>query len=296
MSRAALAHLVAGCVAFASFVADPLAQAGQRVAYVTVVDRATQQPVQAVTPDHIAIREDGTRREVLSVTPATSPMTVAVIIDNSEAAAPTIVDLRKALTAFLNTIAGIGPIGLFTVAERPTVLKEYTTSQQELLDAVGRLFHVPSSGATLLDTIADVSKGIGRRESDRAAIVVVTGENIEFSNLQYRDVLQAVRDSGAMMYVIVLVNQNGSMATDEARNRATVLDRGPRESGGIRTDVLTSMSFEPRLKVLGQILKSQYRVTYARPQSLIAPEKFEVSAAKPGLEARGAPARGQDTK
>ena len=88
----------------------------------------------------------------------------------------------------------------------------------------------------------------------------------------------------------------GSFLTDEARNRATVLDRGPRESGGVRMDVLTSMSFEPRLKDLGGILKNQYRVVYARPESLIPPEKIEVSSAKPGLEVRGTPARGQATK
>jgi hypothetical protein len=99
-----------------------------------------------------------------------------------------------------------------------------------------------------------------------------------------------------MLYAIVLVSPSGSMANDEARNRATVLDRGPRESGGIRFDVLTSMAFEPRLKALGQILKSQHRVTYARPQALIAPEKFEASSAKAGLEVHGAPARGQGVK
>jgi len=296
MSRVALARLAAWCVVLASLIAHPLAQAVERVAYVTVVDSATERPVTDVTAGQIIIREDGNRREVLSVSPATSDMTVAVIIDNSQAASPTITDLRKALATFLDTIQGLGPVGLFSVADRPTILREYTTSQKELQDAAGRVFHVPSSGATLLDTIADVAKGIGRRTSDRAAIVVVTGENTDFSTLQYRDVLETLRDSGAMLYVTVLVNPNGSMSTDEARNRATVLDRGPRESGGTRTDVLTSMSFEARLKALGQMLTSQYRVTYAQPQSLIPPEKFEALSAKPGLEVRGAPARGQGKK
>lgn len=287
---------MAGCVALASLYSSVLAQSAERVAYVTVVDTSTQQPISGVTKEQLVIREDGNRREVLSVAPATSPMPVAVIIDNSQAAAPTITDLRKALATFITGVEGLGPVGLFTVAERPTILKEYTTAQKDLLDAAARIFHVPSSGATLLDTISDVSKGLGKRESDRAAIVVVTGENTEFSTLQYRDVLDAVSTSGAMMYAIVLVNPNGSMSTDEARNRATVLDRGPRESGGVRTDVLTSMSFEPRLKALAQLLKSQYRVTYARPQSLLPPEKFEVSATKSGLEVRGAPARAQEKK
>ena len=64
----------------------------------------------------------------------------------------------------------------------------------------------------------------------------------------------------------------------------------------MRTDVLTSMAIEPQLKVIGEMLKSQYRVTYARPESLIQPERVQVSAAKPGLEAYGAPARGQGKK
>ena len=70
-----------------------------------------------------------------------------------------------------------------------------------------------------------------------------------------------------------------------------MLDRGPRESGGVRLDVLTGMSFEPRLQELAARLKTQYRVVYARPASLIPPEKIEVASAKPGLDARGTPAR-----
>jgi hypothetical protein len=306
MYRATLARLV-GVSAFAcltwvylgsspAVVVADASQARERVAYVSVIDAKTLRPVDDLTPDGLIIREDGNRREVLRVARATSPLPIAIIVDNSQAAAPTIPDVRKALTSFLKTIAGLGPTAIFTVADRPTILQEYTTDSGQLLDAANRVFHSPNSGATLLDTVADVSKGIVRRESDRAAIVIVTGEHTEFGNLHYVDVLNRLEESGAMMYAIVLVNPKGSMATDEARNRATVLDRGPRESGGMRIDVLTSMSFDPQLKVFGDMLKSQYRVTYSRPESLIQPERFQVSAAKPGLEAYGAPARGQEKK
>ena len=275
---------------------DSFAQARERIAYVSVINAKTLAPVEEVTPDTIMIREDGVRREVLRIARATTPMPVAVLVDNSQAMAATITDLRRALTTFLKTIDGVGPTALFTVADRPTVLQEYTTSSQDLVDAANRLFHAPNSGATLLDTIADVSRGLVRRESDRAAIVVVTGENTEYGNLDYTQVLNRLRESGAMMYVVVLVNPNGSNSTDEARNRATVLDRGPRESGGMRIDVLTSMSFEGQLKVFGEMLKSQHRVTYSRPEALIQPERVQVSSAKPGIEVYGAPARGQEKK
>jgi hypothetical protein len=306
MSSPALARLLAGCVAIASLIIGPgfdspwgtraSAQARERVLYVSAYESSTEQPVKELQPDALVVREDGVRREVLRVVPASSPMPVAVLIDNSQAATPVIADLRRALSSFVTALDGIGPVALITVADRPTIATDFTSSQKELLDSVNRLFAVPNSGATLLDTIDEVAKGLSKRESDRAAIVIVTTENTDFSHLQYIDVLKSIRASGASAHAIVLVNPNGSFATDEARNRATVLDRGPRENGGVRMDVLTSMSFESRLKDLAAILKTQHRVVYARPESLIPPEKIEISSAKPGIEARGIPARGQGAK
>ena len=272
------------------------AQTRERVAYVSVVDSKTLAPIANASPDMVAVREDGTRREIIRMAKATSPMPVAVVIDNSQAMQPAIADLRKAVATFLKVIGRVGPIALFTVADRPTILEEYTTDQQRLQNSAARVFHVPDSGATLLDTLADVSRGLSKRDADRAAIVVVTGENTEFSNLHYSNVLDRLRESEAMLYTVVLTNPNGSTANDEARNRATVLDRGPRESGGMRLDVLSSMGFEPQLRVIGEMLASQYRVTYGRPDALIPPERVQVSGAKPGVDAYGAPARQQGAK
>jgi hypothetical protein len=288
-------HLVLALVIFA-LTAAAMAQSRERVAYVTVIDGKTMAPVADAAADAVAIREDGVRREILRMAPATTPMPIAVVVDNSQAMSPNIADLRRALTTFITTAAGVGPIGIFTVADRPTILQEYTTSQEALEKSVSRLIHAPGSGATLLDTIADVARGLAKRDADRAAIVVVTGEFTEFGNLHYSNVMERLRESEAMMYAVVLVNPKGATATDEARNRATVLDRGPRESGGMRIDVLTSMAFEPQLKVFGEMLKSQYRAVYSRPESLIPPERVQITAAKPGLEAYGAPARRQGAR
>jgi hypothetical protein len=47
------------------------------------------------------------------------------------------------------------------------------------------------------------------------------------------------------------------------------------------------MALGAKLTQLANELTHQYRVTYARPQSLIPPERVTVAAAKPGLTARG---------
>ena len=270
-----------------------LAQANERVAYVSAWDAKTRAPITGLGPADFNILEDGARREVLRVTAATSPMPIAILIDNSQAARDHISDLRKALGSFVKALDGVGPIALVGVADRPTILRDYTTDQKALADGIGRVFPMPDSGATLLDAIVEVSRGLQRREEDRAAMVIVTTENIEYSNRHYTDVLDSLKNSGAMLHAVVLMTPAGSSLNDEARNRAFVLDRGPKDTGGTRIDVLTSQAFDGKLKELAAILKSQHQVVYARPQRLIPPQKIEIASAKTGVDAAGAPARGQ---
>ena len=48
------------------------------------------------------------------------------------------------------------------------------------------------------------------------------------------------------------------------------------------------------MEKLAKELRSQYKVVYSRPESLIPPDKVTVSAGKPGLTVRGAEARGEN--
>ena len=80
-------------------------------------------------------------------------------------------------------------VGLIGVADRPTILRDYTTDLKQQLDGVNKVFAMPDSGATLLDAIVETSKGLQRREDDRAAIVILTTENVEVSTLHYKDVI-----------------------------------------------------------------------------------------------------------
>jgi VWFA-related protein len=293
MSRHPIVRLVAVGAAALFISVVVLAQSAERMLYVSVWDEKTRAPITGLGTDAFAVREDGAAREVLRVAPATTPMSVAILVDNSQAVTPNIADLRRALGSFVKSLDGIGPVAIIGVADRPTILRDYTTDQKQLQDGVQRVFAMPGSGATLLDAIVEVSQGLGKRDTDRAAMVIVTTENQEFSTRHYRDVLEALAAGGAMMHALVLTGPGGTQLNDEARNRASVLDLGPKASGGSRVDVLTSQAFEGRLQELAAILKSQHRVIYSRPQTLIPPSKIEVSATRPGQVASGGPARGQ---
>jgi hypothetical protein len=293
MSHNVLIRLLVAFLGAAALSATLFAQATERVLYVTALDEQTRAPIESLTPDDIRVTEDDRVREVLRVTPATTPMPIAVIVDNQQAAEPTIADLRRALASFLVKVASLGPVALITTADRPTILQDYTTDVDRLTKAADRIFAQPDSGATLLDAIVEVSRGLTRREEDRAAIVLVTLELTEFSTLHFSQVLDRLREGGAMMSGVVLLNQRGSTQTDAARNRAVVLDRGIRESGGTRVDVLTSIGYGSALSQIAAALTHQHRVVYARPQQLIPPERIRVEAVKAGVQLSAGPARGQ---
>ena len=88
-----------------------------------------------------------------------------------------------------------GPVALITTADRPTIAQDYTTDAEKLTQAANRLFSQPGSGATLLDAVVEVSRGLGSREEERAAIVLVTLELTEFSTLHYSQVLDGLKKS-----------------------------------------------------------------------------------------------------
>jgi len=288
-----IGRLIAGGATALLFSIVVFAQANERVAYVSAWDEKTRVPVTGLGTDAFVVREDGAQREILRVTPATTPMPIAILVDNTQAADIHISEIRRALTSFIKAVEGVGPVAIIGVADRPTILRDYTTNQKQLLDGVGRVFAMPGAGATLLDAIIETSKGLRKREEDRAAIVILTTENIEFSTRHYSEVLEELAKGGAMLHEVILTTRAGTRLDDPSRNRASVFDIGPRVSGGTRADVLASQAFEPKMAELAAILKSQHRVVYTRPQTLIPPEKFEVTSSKPGIEVSGGQARGQ---
>jgi VWFA-related protein len=263
----------------------PAAQVATLDVYVSVVD-GKGEPVKGLVDTDFRVREDGVVREVKKAGIATDQMTIALLVDDSEAMSPALQMIREAVDAFIKAMAGKAEIALITFGERPTIAADYTTDQKKLLDAAHRLFPRPGGGAYLLDAIVDVSKGLAKREAKRPVIAVLAIDNeIEFSNRQYTQVLEELTKSGAALHTITLGTPSTSQV-DEMRNRNQVIALGTERTGGRRDNVLPLTGAAPRMKQLANELTYQYVVTYLRPETLIPPEKIEVTVSKPGLTAR----------
>jgi len=294
-SRPILLLIVACIGALAGAKATTVAQESrgsrERALFVSAVDKDGE-PVAGLGPDAFVVREDGVRREVLRVSRATEPIDIALLVDNSTAASDEITFLREALSKFVAKMAMGNNIAVITLADRPTIALDYTNDPKRLSDAVGRLFPMPQSGMTLLDAIVETAQGLGRRETPRAVIVPVITDGIEFTNRYSKDVVAALEKVDAALH-IVGIGQFVHSEEHGIRERSFLLSDGPAKSGGQQITLLSPHGLDPALQRLARELSSQYKVIYGRPQSLIPPERTDVSSAKTGVTMRGAPARGE---
>ena len=250
------------------------------------------EPVEGLGPDAFVVMEDGVRREVLRVSPATEPMDIALLVDNSTAAADEITFLRSSLSKFVQLMATGNKVAVITLADRPTIRVEYTDDAVKLKDAVSSLFSTPQSGMTLLDAIIETVNGLRRRETPRAVVVPVVTDGVEFTTYYFRDIVNTLVKNRVPLHIVTI----GPFYHGEehgTRERSFLLDAGPRESGGQRISLLSAHGLDGAMEKLAKELRSQYKVVYSRPESLIPPDKVTVSAGKPGLTVRGAEARGE---
>jgi VWFA-related protein len=278
-------------LAFVGRQAPAAAQADSetRTLYVSALDRHGV-PVEGLGPDAFLVSENGVRREVLRVSPAVEPIDLTVMVDNSSSARDHITFVRPALAAFMAALTPEHRVALIGLADRPTILVPSTTDTKRLTERVSGLFALPQSGMTLLDAMVEVSDGLRKRDPARAAIVALFTDGAEFTNRYSRDVVAALVAARTPVHLVTIgrfVND-----TDHAdRERAFFIADAPRATGGQIRTMLTANPVGEHLQQVAQELTSQYAVVYARPRSLIPPDKISVMSGREDLTVRGAPAR-----
>jgi hypothetical protein len=255
--------------------------------HVTVVDQS-EHTVPGLGPRDFVVREDKATREVLRVEPAVDPLQLALLVDDTPTAGQYLRDLRSATAEFIKGLTtearpgGKNSVAILTLSSRPTVNTNYSTDQAALLKGADHIFPQQATYPTLLDGIREASEGLMKRHATRPVIVAVTTDTRDASFSVYDQVLHALADSGATLYVFEI----GANPPNQ-KDRAIVLDQGTSNSGGFYLTILAGTALTGKMTQLADQLTHQYLVTYARPDSLIPPEHVTVAAAKAGLTARG---------
>jgi VWFA-related protein len=288
--RLAVAAAVVFSIGFV-WTAAPAAQAIQRSIYASVLNKDGA-PVPNLGPGDFVVREDNLAREILRVEPATAPMQIALLVDNSARSAANIRDIREATNEFIKGMTSSGvrnEVAVVAVAERPTMMVDYTVDQPKLLAGAGRIFSQTNSGAYLLDGLFETSQGFKKREAARPVIVAISTNGPELSNRYHDQVVGALRGVNATFHIVMVGAPPTDFTSSEGRERALTLSQGSEQTGGRYDNVLAASALADRLKQVANELTHQYLVTYARPQTLIPPEKVTITGKDATLTVRGIP-------
>src|SRR3954469_22924213 len=116
--------------------------------------------IEDLTAADLAVKEGGKSREIVSVRPATRPLQIAILVDDNGTGL-----FRVPVARFIESLLGRAEFSISTVTGQTLKLVDFTTSSQDLSEAVMKLGARPATndGGQLLDGITQTSMDMARR-------------------------------------------------------------------------------------------------------------------------------------
>lgn len=292
MTRRGAPLLLAACLVIPATGAS--AQQARRV-YVTAAD-AKGAPVRDLTAADFTVKEGGKTGEIVKVGPATGLIQIAILVDDNGTGI-----FRYAVGKFIEALLGRAEFAVSTVTGQMLRLVDYTSSAQVLSDVIGKLNARPATndGGQLLEGISETAKELDRRNAPRPVILALTVGGVEHSTLPAHHVLDILRQSGAALHVVTVVNntlrsqsnpQTPGALQEENMNLSEVLGDGPKQSGGYREEIVAAAGIIQGVQQLAEALKNQYLIEYSLPAGVKPSDRLSVSIKRKGVTLR-APTR-----
>jgi VWFA-related protein len=285
MSALALLVLLAGQAPAAASPADLPApasrgQAGTEVRALTLTLLGDKgEVVSDVSPDDVALVENGLQRDIVYFARDTRPLWVAILVDTSEATGSAYrLNVVEAIVGLVARLPEGTHYSIWTTGDRPTKLVDYTEDKGAVGAALRRV--APQGGNYTIDALAEASTDLRKRsrEGDRTAVVAVTGLGPEFSYLDKEQAAAKAETQAELFLALEVEAIDGDFDTRTRLNYT--LERLATATGGDVTPVLSYMGVDTELKKLSSHLVSAYRLRYATVPDL-KKRKLELRVARP---------------
>jgi hypothetical protein len=282
-SRVSIAWAASIAVAVLIAPAAPAATDPQKI-YVAVAD-SKGRPVKDLSAADFRVAIDDAVQEIISVAPATEPLSIVLLTDRlGLAAAYTPFDLARSLRTFVKTVtsAVAGSHFALTTFDGPVVrVTSFGYPPAELDKTLGRLSTV-SPDSALRDAVLDVCRMMRAAPTARRAIFTVfAGYKPDTSTVRTDNAGEALRLCGASWWVIEARTTGENSSGNNERD--ALVDRGSRLSGGMRDIVASAVGIDTMAKQMAELIASQYEVTYA-PGGGDRASARKVMVARPGLK------------
>lgn len=290
LSRGTFAGLAVILATLAASAGRPSAiafEALTRTVYVTVTD-VKGAPVTDLTAANFKVKEGGKDREIVKAEPAKAKPHMALMVE--ERLSPDQAT-RVGLFEFVKRLNGAAEMSLITVGLRNTTVVPYLTDPNPLLKAINELSLNPQPTSNLTEGINDIARSLEQQHPERPVIVVVGFSGGQAGGASAASILTQLRQSGATLYAVTFgppgSGNSGNLGTmgDES-GREQVLGDGAKQSGGRRTDVVTTSAIPKALLQVADDLAAQYVITYALPDGVKRDRRFSISTDRKGVTLR----------
>jgi len=285
----------------------------QRSVYVTVTDDAGQ-AVTGLTPGDFRLRENSRERVVTAVEPAVERMRIVLMVE--ELLTPTD-SVRQGSQEFVQAMVRHAEVA-FVVVDGNGGNREivpYTSVLNTLVAGI-RTLPIPlrPQAGLVPEAIFEMAATFAREPPERPVMVVIAmalNAPERSSQQQPQAVLNRLRDANVQLHVVSVQAPRGPLVAGDTRyptndrlgrvgdpgnplpepnDRAEVLTRGPRQSGGGLWPINTLVGVPDALRSIANDLSNQHKVTYELPAGVQPSDRLDVSIARRGVALR-APTR-----
>ena len=237
--------------------------------FVLVTDKQTGEPVTGMRPDQFQISEDAVPMRVVSAEPATTPMKIALLVDNSAAiGAGEISSLRNGVMAFLDRLPEQHAVSLLTIGGNVLQQVDFTTDRGELRDTADGLFSVGGAAKMLEGLIETWERRFEEDEAWPVFVCVVTDGPEGSRNVtpnEFNAFASTLVSRGVMVHSVLLSTRGGGVQTQITSLLAN-------NTGGRHTTVAAATALPDALTDLAEAIgdhfdevSHRYRVVYERP-------------------------------
>lgn len=232
--------------------------------FVSVADNKGK-PVAGLTTADFKIAIDDREQEVLSVGPATEPVSVVIITDRLGLdPAYSNFTVQHALSGFVKGIRSAVPDNqiALTTFDGPVVrITSFNSPPTDLNKAIGRLSTNALEGG-MLDAVVDACELLRESKTERRVIFAMFAAYRADTSRQWNDrTAMTLWQSNASLWVLEVQSIGGASGGNAAREEVATL--GSRMSGGMHASVASAVGLSTQAQLMANLIGKQYMVTYA---------------------------------
>ncbi len=262
--RAASARVVLMLTAL--WVAAPLAQEDTARIYVTVVDKSGK-PMRGLTAADFSVAENDVVKTVISVEPATEPLSVALLVDRfGQDANYGVITVRAAIAAMIKPLLASHPeteVSITTIDPAAVPQIAFTNTPMRFTNFINHVVTGVEQSVVLNGVEMAALSMREAKHRRRAIMAIFAGYKVDASSGDGTRLADVLRNSGASLWTLEGRSSFSSPAIAPIRDQALYM--AVPISGGMASTVSAGAGIENQARRLSDALVAQYVVTYGVP-------------------------------